>query len=420
MNNGTKAVLAILGVLAVLAVATGGFVAGFVTAGVQAMPSISSEGTSTGVTSSRGNPHSLGESTSTVPFSSVVNQVQQMLDNQALVPPVETSLTANTIDGMLKSLGDPYAMYFDKTHYKAFSEMESGAFGGIGVTLGENKQGQAYVVNVIESTPAQKAGVKAGDVFVSIDGTTQPKWTSEQVVKLVRGKPGTTVTVAFRRTGAPDPLTFKITREQIKVPNTEAKIIGPKKNIGYIRLFQFTATAPEDISKAIRELTAKGAKGFVLDIRDNPGGLLESGIDTVSLFVKDGVAVRVDERGKPEHVYNVSGNTVTDAPVVVLVNADSASASEIVAGALQDYGRGTIVGVRSFGKGSVQTVEPLSNGGAVKFTIAHYLTPKKRVINKKGVLPEYIVPMDPSKEATASTDLQLQKAITVMGQKLGQ
>ena len=414
-----KVLLGVLAVLVVLAIGAGGFTAGYLSAGFAKSPATTPVIGTTG--SGTMSPH--GGSQAAAPVSgnlqTTVKQVQSLLQSRALVPPTETSLTANTISGMLKSLGDPYATYFDPTHYKAFNEVEAGAFGGIGVTVGDNKKGEAYVVNVIEGTPAQKVGIKAGDIFASIDGTTQPKWTSEQVVKLVRGKPGTPVAVGFRRGKATKPIVFNITRAQITVPNTKAEMVGPNKNIGYIRLYSFNANASADIRKAVKELDAKGAKGFILDLRDNPGGLLQSGVDVVSLFVKAGPAVRVDERNQPEQVYYVTGDTVTEKPMVVLVNADSASASEIAAGALQDYHRAVIVGVKSYGKGSVQTVEQLPNGGAVKFTIAHYLTPLKRVIDKKGVVPEVIVPMDVSKEATPSTDTQLQQGIGALQQQLG-
>ncbi len=356
-------------------------------------------------------------------FDSLVSQVKGFIAAEALVPPKDSALTSGTINGILKSLDDPYATYFDPTHWKAFNEQTQGSFGGIGVTLGENKQGQAYVVSVITGTPADRAGIKRGDVFVSIDGSTSPKWSSDEVVKRVRGKEGTKVTVGMKRAGSAKPVMFTLTREQIAVPNVMSEMKAG--NIGYIRLYMFNAKAGDDIRKAIAKLDAKGAKAYVLDLRDDPGGLLQAGVDVVSLFVKDGaqpsggVVVRVDNRGKPEQKYFVTGKTATDKPLVVLVNANSASASEIAAGALQDYKRATIVGVKSFGKGSVQSIELLANGGAIKFTTAHYLTPLKRVINHKGVIPDVIIPMDEAKQAAAATDTQLQKAIELLQQQVG-
>ncbi len=193
----------------------------------------------------------------------------------------------------------------------------------------------------------------------------------------------------------PTDVPFEITREKINYPNIKSEKIG---DVGYIRLGQFNAKAADDIKKAVEDLTKQGAKGFVLDLRDDPGGLLDQAVDVSSLFVADGAIVRVDERNKPEQVLNATGNKITDAPMAVLINGNSASASEIVAGALQDWGRAVLVGEKSFGKGSVQTIEELPDGAAVKFTIAHYLTPKKRVINGVGLTPDVVVVMDREKQ----------------------
>jgi carboxyl-terminal processing protease len=189
------------------------------------------------------------------------------------------------------------------------------------------------------------------------------------------------------------------------------------KDVGLIRMMQFNSLAVEDIRKAIGELEGKGAKGFVLDLRENPGGLLSAAVGVSSLFVESGVIVRVDERGKPETQEMALGDKVTDKPLVVLIDANSASASEIVAGALQDYKRATILGEKSYGKGSVQVIRQLSNGGAVKLTNAHYLTPKSRVIDGVGVVPDVILPMDPKLQAARETDTQLKKAFEILRAK---
>ena len=195
-------------------------------------------------------------------------------------------------------------------------------------------------------------------------------------------------------------------------------------NIGYVRLYSFNQRSEKEMRSAIDALEKKGAKGFVVDVRDNPGGLLDQAVKTSSLFVPDGVIVRVDERDKPEEVHRATGAVATDAPMVLLVNENSASASEIVAGALQDYARATLVGQKTFGKGSVQTVEQLAGGAAMKFTIAHYLTPKKRVIDGKGVTPEYVVKMkldneyDPEFQKDINKDAQLLKALEVLKKEL--
>jgi carboxyl-terminal processing protease len=187
--------------------------------------------------------------------------------------------------------------------------------------------------------------------------------------------------------------------------------------VGYVRLGQLNANAEDEIRKAIESLTKKGARSLVLDLRSNPGGLLDEAVRVSSLFIKDGVIVRVDERGKAEEELRATGRKMTDLPLVVLIDGDSASASEIAGGALQDYGRATLVGEKSYGKGSVQTVEDVSWGGGIKFTIAHYLTPKKRVIDGKGLTPDVVVKMDRMKQMERDTDTQLKRALEIAERK---
>jgi len=341
-----------------------------------------------------------------------VDEVNAILQEEALTPPTETSATAGAVQGLLESAGDKYANYFDPKRYQAFNEDMAGEFGGIGVLLGE-KDGTAYVVEVYKDTPAQEAGIKPGDVFSAIDGETREKWTAEEVVKRVRGKAGTVVKLALIRPEGKNPhikpYTVSVKRAMITYPNVDSSMKPGK--VGYVRLGQFNANATEQVAEEIRALEKKGAKSFVLDLRDNPGGALDQAIKVTSLFVANGIVVRVDERGKPESIYRTTGEKLTTAPLVLLINGNSASASEIVGGALQDYGRATIVGEKSFGKGSVQSVRELSFGGAIKFTTAHYLTPKKRVIDGKGLTPDIVVTMKPEKQADPKTDTQLQRAI---------
>jgi carboxyl-terminal processing protease len=338
----------------------------------------------------------------------VIDQVRAFVKSDALRPSSDDSMTANAITGLLKSLDDPYAMYFDPKHYGYFQEETQGQFGGIGVTLSVVK-GKANIVTVLKDTPAARAGLKAGDEIVKIDGFSKPGWTSEDVVPKVRGKEGSQVKLTIHRKGVAADFDVMITRAKISTPNIMSEMVG--SDAGYIRLMSFNAKASDDVKAAIVELDKKGAKGYVLDLRENPGGLLNQGVDVASLFIKSGPIVRVDERGKPEEVSNATGDMVTNKPLVVLIDADSASASEILAGALQDYKRATLVGVKSFGKGSVQTIRELGNGGAVKLTIAHYLTPNKRSIDRKGLMPDVLVQMDVTKQADHKSDTQLQEAL---------
>ncbi len=336
-------------------------------------------------------------------------EVRDIINREALVPSADASMSAGVVRGMLESLEDSYAVYFDKEHYAYFNEQTSGEFYGIGITISD-EAGKPTVVNVLKGTPAERAKLKAEDVIVSIDGVTHDKWDLDEVVKRVRGPEGTKVKLQISRDDSEKLLDFTITRAKIDVPNVEQEMVG--KDVGYIRLYTFNQRSGDDLRAALKDLKKQGAKGFVLDLRDNPGGLLGASVDVVSLFVKDGVVVTVDARvPEMDETYRASGDLETKAPLVLLVNENSASASEIVAGALQDYDRATIVGVTSFGKGSVQQIEELSFGGAMKLTIAHYLTPKGRVIDKKGVVPEVIVKMDPEKQADKKTDTQYQRAI---------
>lgn len=343
-------------------------------------------------------------------MSEHVDEVFGILRREALNPPNETSATAGAIRGIVQT-GDAYGAYFDPRHFDFFNEEMSGEFGGIGVSLGE-KDGTAYVIDVFEDTPADRAGIKPNDLFVAIDGERRDKWPSDDVVKRVRGKEGTEVKLTMVRPGkkgAPGK-EFKVTlkRELITFPNVVSEM---KDGVGYIRLGQFNDKATDEISEAVESLEKKGARSLVLDLRDNPGGALQQAVTVASLFIPKGVIVRVEERGEEEEQHRTQGGQITDSPMVVLINGNSASASEIVAGALQDYDRAVLVGEKSFGKGSVQTIKELSFGGAIKFTTAHYLTPKRQVIDGKGLTPDITVTMDIEKQAEDKTDIQLQRAL---------
>lgn len=348
-------------------------------------------------------------------FEKTVNEVADIIKRDALKPSSEASMTAGAVTGMLESLEDSHAAYFDAKHYQYFSEQSNGIFYGIGVTI-SNEGNDLVIRSVIAGTPAEAAGLKAEDVIVSIDGETRTRWDVDEAVLRIRGKEGTVVTLGIRRGGSDALHEYKITRAKIDVPNIESELLEGK--IGYIRLYSFTEPAGEDVRAAIGKLKDQGAKGYILDLRDNPGGLLTSAVDVGSLFIPSGVIVRVEDRTGTAEEHRATGETATDAPLVVLINGNSASASEIVGGALQDYGRAKLVGEQSYGKGSVQQIEKLSSGGAVKLTIAHYVTPKSRVIDKIGLTPDYVVTMAPELQMKHDTDAQLKKAIEVLRKEL--
>ncbi len=391
MNRGIRVLVASL---VLILVATGFFIGGVLFSGsVGVVPYVGSLG-----------------STQTVDTGVLIDRVETIIRQDALVPSSEESITNNAIRGALESLGDPYAAYYDAKQYAELRLDQTGEFFGIGVTLGLNKDNQPVAATVFDNTPAKRAGLKTGDVFTAVDGVRKASWNLDDFVTLVRGPAGMKVTLEVSRPNT-TPFNVTLTRERIAVPNTMTKMYG---DVGYVRLMMFNELSATDVADAIKGFDAKGAKGYILDLRGNPGGLLESAVQVSSLFIESGVIVRVDERGKPEEEDRALGGAITSKPLVLLVDDGSASAAEIVTGAMKDYGRATIVGVTTYGKGSVQSVIPLDNGGAVKLTIAHYLTPLSWVIDKVGVTPDVVVKMDPQLQASADTDTQLKRALQVV------
>jgi carboxyl-terminal processing protease len=295
-----------------------------------------------------------------------------------------------TIKGLLSEL-DSHSSYLDKKAYKEMNEKTKGEFGGLGFVVGM-KQNALTVISPIDDTPAQRAGIKSGDIIVKIDDETTLEMTLNEAVNLMRGKPGTDTTLTIVRKGENKPLKIDITRDIIKVKSVKTKQTSVEglEGILYIRVSSFDENVVERMSKAIKE--QKDLKGIVLDLRNNPGGLLNQAVGVVDLFVDKGVIVSQkgrEEESKEEHLAT-KGNTLTDVPVVVLVNGGSASASEIVSGALQDFKRAIVVGEETFGKGSVQIVLPITRemDEALKLTIAQYYLPSGRTIQAKGVQPD--------------------------------
>ncbi|MHB1136874.1 MAG: S41 family peptidase [Coriobacteriia bacterium] len=344
-----------------------------------------------------------------------VAEVADIIEDLALEPSSETSMTSGAITGMLESLEDSHAIYFDPDQYKYFNEQNMGSFYGIGITI--SNDGDNLVINsVIEDTPAAAAGLAPSDLIVEINGEARPRWDVDEAVLRIRGEEGTTVKLGIRRGDEPELLEFTIERAKIEVPNIESEML--EAGIGYIKLESFNQTAVGELRTALEALAADGADGYILDLRNNPGGLLTSSVEVSSLFIADGLIVTVGDRTGEAERHRATGKAATDAPLVVLVNGNSASASEIVAGALQDYGRATLVGEQTFGKGSVQQIEELSFGGAVKLTIAHYLTPKGRAIDGVGLTPDVIAEMEHELITERETDTQLKKAIEVLKAEL--
>jgi len=300
-------------------------------------------------------------------------------------------LIYGALKGMLSSL-DPYSQFMDPDTYSEMKVETEGEFGGIGIEI-TLKDDLLTIISPIDDTPAYKAGIKAGDKIVKIDGSTTKDLTLIDAVKKLRGKPGTDVTIIVLRESDKKLLEFTITRAIIKIASIKkAEMLEP--GIGYIRLAEFQENTPKDMSDALKRLEAEGLKGLILDLRNNPGGLLDVAVDVGGKFIQEGKII-VSTKGRVEgqniEFKSRNKNNHLDYPIVVLINGGSASASEIVAGALQDYKRAILLGTKSFGKGSVQTVVPMPDGSAIRLTTSKYFTPNGRSIHGLGIMPDIII-----------------------------
>lgn len=340
------------------------------------------------------------------------------------------SLIYNAIDGMVSSLG-PYSSFLDPEEYKAMREVTDGEFGGIGVVV-TLEDGIMTIVAPIEDTPGSRAGLRAGDQIREVDGEEVEAGKLSQVVPRLKGDPGTIVELKIYRPDTDETMVKKIERAVIEVPSVK----GAHKyddNIGYIRITQFNDDTAADLFDTVSHWSKEGLQGLILDVRNNPGGLLDAAVDVAGIFLEEGKMVVFTQEREParqQKFYTDNGGNFLDIPVVVLANEGSASAAEIIAGCLQDYGRGVVVGTTTFGKGSVQNVIELADGSALRLTTATYYTPSKRVINDNGVTPDVEVKLDrEAKEtfANAQTDLdqegkqlrpeqdpQLQRALEIL------
>lgn len=318
----------------------------------------------------------------------------QYVDPVSGVDLMRNYLAAGTIGGMLsKALDDPYTRFMDKA---AFSEMmidTRGSFYGIGLYIGLDKDEKLIVVAPIEGTPAQRAGIKSGDHIAQIDGKSTRFMSTDQAASLMRGPKGTTVTLAIER--GQEKLSYTIQRDEINVPAVTSKALEDQPGLYHVQLSTFSEESAPQLEKALREIQAKGGQGIILDLRYNPGGLLDSAISVASYFLEDdkNVLQIIDRQQGKEIKKTVKVAFRTDLPVVVLVNKYSASASEILTGALKDNGRAQVVGTKTFGKGLVQTIFPLASGGAISLTTQRYLTAGGVAINKLGIEPDYLVPV---------------------------
>ncbi len=301
-------------------------------------------------------------------------------------------LLEHAIKGMLSGL-DPHSSYLNPDEYKELQIGTTGQFGGLGIQVGM-EDGFVKVISPIDDTPAFEAGIQAGDLIVRLDEQSVKGMSLNDAVKLMRGKPGTDIKLTIVRAGEDKPLIIKVTRDIIKVASIKSRMLEP--GYGYVRITNFQSKTPADLLKAINSLKEEFGdelKGLVLDMRNNPGGVLNAAADISDLFINKGKLVYTEGRVKNSlFEFNAKpGDVLNGAPIVVLVNGGSASASEIVAGALQDHRRAVLMGSKTFGKGSVQTIQELRSGGAVKITTARYFTPSGRSIQSEGITPDILL-----------------------------
>ena len=338
------------------------------------------------------------------------NEILRMVEKNYVEEMDSKTLIEGAINGMMKSL-DPHSSYMTADMYKELEVETRGSFGGIGIEITIRKD-VLTVVSPIEDTPAFQAGVKAGDQIVRIDGKSTKDITIIDAVKKLRGPKDSKVTITIMRENMPRPKDIVLTRGIIKIKSIKSKIFDD--NIGYIRIASFQEKTVDDLKKTIEEVNARvqTPKGLILDLRNNPGGLLNQAVAVSDVFLKSGVIVTTKGRVKSMETASMARDDGYEptCPIVVLVNEGSASAAEILSGALQDNGRALVVGTQTFGKGSVQTVIPLEDGSALKLTTAKYYTPKGRSIQAEGITPDIVVKyMKPSEDKESADDFIREK-----------
>lgn len=327
----------------------------------------------------------------------------------------DKDIVYSAIRGMLESL-DAHSTFLSPEMYKEMQQETKGEFGGIGIEI-TIKDGFPTVVAPIEDTPASKAGLKAGDHIIRINGKVTKNMGLTEVVKMIRGQKGTSVTLTIMRGGFDTPFDITITRDIIQVKSVKHRVL--EHEFGYVRVTQFQEKTARDLRKALEELKEKKVKGIVLDLRNNPGGLLEQAVEVADLFLSEGTIVSISGKKKDSLArFSAKRNGEYEGPLVVLINEGSASASEIVAGAIQDHRRGIIVGSKSFGKGSVQTIFPLEDGSAVKLTTAKYYTPGGRSIHGEGIKPDISVEADLVRKRDTTRPIK-EKDLEAVGQERG-
>ena len=323
----------------------------------------------------------------------------------------DNKLIEGAIKGMFESLGDPYSVYMTKEEFKNFNETTKGSYGGIGVIVSRSEDGYVTVVAPIEDTPGEKAGLKTNDKIIKVDDKDIVGIDLEEAVALMKGKKGTKVTLTVMRDNVREPKVFVITREEIILKTVKSNMM--ENNIGYIRITMFDEDTGSEFKKALKELTSQNMKGLILDLRQNPGGFINQCVDVADELLDEGLVVYTEDKEKKREDYK-SGKGKLEVPFVVLIDEGSASASEIISGAIKDRKAGLLIGVKTFGKGLVQSIEQLKDGSGIKLTTQKYYTPNGISINKIGIQPDIEVKALEPEEGQKPEDVkdvQLERAV---------
>ncbi|NLL00205.1 MAG: S41 family peptidase [Clostridiales bacterium] len=347
--------------------------------------------------------------------------LEMLIDTYYLEEVDQEAFATGIYRGFVSSLNDPYSTYYTKQEYANLIESSSGVYHGIGAVVSQNvNTGILTIVKPYKDSPAYKAGLLPDDIIYKVEGEEVTGKDISEVVSKIKGKEGTKVNITIYRDGVEEPMDFTITRQKINIPTIEFEMLDGK--IGYIQIAEFDDITISQFNNAIDQLEKKGMKGLVVDVRNNPGGLLNSVVDILDRLLPRGLIVYTEDKYKNREEEKAVRSDQFNKPLVVLINGNSASASEIFAGALQDYEKATVVGTTSFGKGIVQRVIPLSDGTAIKLTISKYFTPKGRNIHGTGIVPDVEVELDDELKQLVTIphdkDNQLQKAIEILKEQM--
>lgn len=343
-------------------------------------------------------------------------EVRDVINSQYYQDIDQDALVEGAIKGMVNSVGDPYTVFFNAEEYKEFNDDGDGNYVGIGVIVGI-KEDRIVVITPFEGSPAFKAGLRSGDFITKVEGVEYTGTELDKAVSVIKGEEGKPVTLTIMRNGEEQDIT--IVRASITIVNVESEML--EGDIAHVTMLQFSNNTAEQVREAMEELRDQGAKGYILDLRGNPGGFLDEAVDVASLFVeKDKTILYTLDKYDQKKEYRSYGGSFIGAPLVVLIDGGSASASEVVSGALKDYEAATLVGQQSFGKGIVQMVYQVGDGEAVKVTVSSYYSPDGINIHGEGISPdiEVEIPEDAEMPLTKENDTQLQKAVEVLREKM--